>query len=82
MGKVPKVLKLPKGEIYMRTECARGELGYRIVSDGGKVPYRVKAKSSSFTHTSMLPEVAPGLLIADFVAVIGSIDIVLGEVDR
>jgi len=82
MGKVPKVLKLPKGEIYMKTECARGELGYHIVSDGGKVPYRVKAKSSCFTHTSMLPEVAPGLLIADFVAVIGSIDIVLGEVDR
>lgn len=82
MAKVPKVIKLPKGEIYSKTECPRGELGYYIISDGGKSPYRLKVKSSCFTHTSMLPEVAPGQMIADFVATIGSIDIVLGEVDR
>jgi NADH-quinone oxidoreductase subunit D len=82
MGKVKKIIKLPEGEIYMRTECPRGELGYHIVSTGEAKPYRVKVKSSCFTHTSMLPEVAPGLLVADFVAAIGSIDIVLGEVDR
>jgi NADH-quinone oxidoreductase subunit D len=82
MGKVPKVLKVPKGEIYLGTECPRGELGYHIVSDGGKTPYRVKVKSSCFTHVSMLPDMAPGQMIADFVASIGSIDIVLGEVDR
>ena len=82
MAKVPKVIKLPKGEIYMKTECPRGELGYHIISDGGKTPYRLKVKSSCFTHTSMLPDVAPGQMIADFVATVGSIDIVLGEVDR
>ncbi|MGB0452842.1 MAG: NADH-quinone oxidoreductase subunit D [Bacteriovoracaceae bacterium] len=82
MGKVPKILKVPKGEIYCRTECPRGELGYHLVSDGGKMPYRLKVKSSCFTHTSMLPELAPGQMVADFVATIGSIDIVLGEVDR
>ncbi len=82
MGKVPKVLKVPKGEVYMRTECPRGELGYHIVADGTKNPYRVKVKSSCFTHVSMLPVMAPGQMIADFVASIGSIDIVLGEVDR
>ncbi|HAZ11319.1 MAG: NADH dehydrogenase [Bdellovibrionales bacterium GWA2_49_15] len=82
MGKVPKIIKVPKGEIYMRTECARGELGYHLVSDGGKKPYRLKVKSSCFTHVSMLPAVAPGLMIADLVATIGSIDIVLGEIDR
>ncbi len=82
MAKVPKVIKLPKGEIYLRTECPRGELGYHIISDGGKTPYRLKVKSSCFTHTSMLPDVAPGQMIADFVATVGSIDIVLGEVDR
>ena len=82
MGKVKKTIKLPKGEIYMRTECPRGELGYHIISDGGKSPYRLKVKSSCFTHTAMLPEVARGQMIADFVATIGSIDIVLGEVDR
>lgn len=82
MGKVPKMIKVPAGECYMRTECPRGELGYHLVSDGGKTPYRLKVKSSCFTHVGMLPEMAPGLLIADFVAAIGSIDIVLGEVDR
>jgi NADH-quinone oxidoreductase subunit D len=82
MAKVPKVIKLPKGEVYLKTECPRGELGYHLVSDGGKTPYRLKVKSSCFTHTSMLPDVAPGQMIADFVATVGSIDIVLGEVDR
>ncbi len=80
-GKVPKVIKVPKGEIYVRTECPRGELGYHLISDGGKKPYRLKVKSSCFTHVALLGEMAPGQLIADFVASIGSIDIVLGEVD-
>lgn len=82
MAKVPKIIKVPAGEIYMRTECPRGELGYHLISDGGKTPYRLKVKSSCFTHVSMLPDIAPGQMIADLVASIGSIDIVLGEVDR
>jgi len=82
IGKVPKNIKLPKGEIYQRTECPRGELGYHLISDGNKKPYRLKVKSSCFTHVSMLPDIAPGLMIADLVASIGSVDIVLGEVDR
>lgn len=82
IGKVSKIVKVPAGEIYMRTECPRGELGYHLISDGGKTPYRLKVKSSCFTHVSLLPAVAPGLMIADLVATIGSIDIVLGEVDR
>lgn len=82
MGKVPKIIKVPAGEIYLKTECPRGELGYHLISDGGKTPYRLKIKSSCFTHVSMLPEMAPGQMVADLVATIGSIDIVLGEVDR
>ncbi len=82
MGKVSKIIKPPKGEIYMRTECPRGELGYHLVSDGKAKPYRLKVKSSCFTHVSMLGELGKGQMIADFVATIGSIDIVLGEVDR
>lgn len=82
MGKVPKIIKVPAGEMYMRTECPRGELGYHLISDGGKTPYRLKVKSSCFTHVSMLPIIAPGQMVADLVASIGSIDIVLGEVDR
>ena len=83
MGKVPKVLKLPEGEVYCRTEAPRGEIGYHLISKAdGKIPYRLKVKSPCFTHVSMLPHVAPGQMIADFVATVGSIDIVLGEVDR
>ncbi len=83
MGKVPKIIKLPKGEVFTKTECPRGELGYHLVSEAdGKMPYRLKIKSPCFTHVSMLPRVAPGQMIADFVATVGSIDIVLGEVDR
>jgi len=82
MGKVPKVIKLPKGEVYVKAECPRGELGFHLVSQGDKTPYRLKVKSPCFTHISMLPRVAPGQMIADFVATVGSIDIVLGEVDR
>ncbi|MCB9092427.1 MAG: NADH-quinone oxidoreductase subunit D [Halobacteriovoraceae bacterium] len=82
MGKVSKVIKPAKGEVFVRTECPRGELGVHLVSDGTKKPYRVKIKSPCFTHVSILPHFAPGQMIADFVASIGSIDIVLGEVDR
>jgi NADH-quinone oxidoreductase subunit D len=83
MGKVPKVLKLPEGEVYVRHECPRGELAFHLVTkQDAKMPYRLKVKSPCFTHTSMLPRVAPGQMIADFVATVGSIDIVLGEVDR
>lgn len=83
MGKVPKVLKLPEGEVYVRHECPRGELAFHLVTkQDEKMPYRLKVKSPCFTHVSMLPHVAPGQMIADFVATVGSIDIVLGEVDR
>jgi NADH-quinone oxidoreductase subunit D len=82
MGKVSKVLKPEAGEIYMRTESARGEIGYHLIADGTKNPYRLKVKSPSFTHTSLITEFAPGMMVADLVAFIGSIDIVLGEVDR
>ncbi len=80
--KVPRVIKVPVGEIYMRTECPKGELGYHIISDGKKGPYRFKVKSPCFTNVSALGEIAPGMMIADLVATIGSLDIVLGEVDR
>ncbi len=81
--KVPKRLKPPKGEIYGRTETPRGELGYYIVSDGaGMNPFRVKVKSPCFTALSVLPVIAKGEMVADIIAMIGSIDIVMGELDR
>jgi NADH-quinone oxidoreductase subunit D len=79
---IPKRVKPPAGEVYMRTECPRGELGYYIVSDGGTKPYRVKVKSPCFTVMSAFREISRGTMIADIIAILGSIDIVLGEIDR
>ena len=72
----------PAGEVYMRTESPKGELGFYIVSDGGSKPYRMHVRAPSFANLQALPLMIEGQLIADVVAAIGSIDIVLGEVDR
>lgn len=74
--------KPPVGEIYFRCENPRGETGYHLVSDGTKFPYRVKIRTGSFTALSIFEKVVPGIMIADLVALIGSFDIVLPEVDR
>ncbi|MGE5479563.1 MAG: NADH-quinone oxidoreductase subunit D [Chloroflexota bacterium] len=80
--KVPKRVKPPKGEIYAKAEGPKGELGFYIVSDGGLKPYRVKARGTSFVNLAALPEISKGYMIADLILILGSIDIVLGEVDR
>jgi NADH-quinone oxidoreductase subunit D len=72
----------PAGEVYLRTESPKGELGYYLVSDGGPCPYRMHVRAPSFANLQALPTMIAGMLIADVVAAIGSIDIVLGEVDR
>ena len=77
-----RILKVPKGEAYVKVENPRGELGYYVVSDGTPKPYRVKARAPSFHNISVLPEISKGCMVADMVAIIGSIDIVMGEVDR
>jgi NADH-quinone oxidoreductase subunit D len=80
---MPKFVSAPKGaEVYVRSENPRGELAFYVVSDGGKGPYRLKIRGPSFVNIAVLPEISRGYLIADLVAIIGSIDIVLGEVDR
>ena len=82
MGKVPRILKPPKGEIYHRIEGSRGEVSCYVVSDGSPNPYKVKWRSPCFTHLQLMPHLCPGHKIADVIAILGSIDIVLGEVDR
>jgi NADH-quinone oxidoreductase subunit D len=81
-AKVGKVIKVPAGEGYSRTECPRGELAFYIVSDGGTGPYRVKCKSPCFMNIATIDDLSRGTMVADLVASIGSLDIVLGEVDR
>ena len=81
-GRVPRVLKPPPGEVYHSIESPKGELGYYVVSDGTTHPYRVRIRPPSFINLQALDKMIRGHLIADVVAVIGTIDIVMGEVDR
>jgi NADH-quinone oxidoreductase subunit D len=74
--------EVPEGEVYQAIESPRGEMGYYVVSDGGPKPYRVHMRSACLANMQTLPTMCEGRLIADVVAAIGSIDIVLGEIDR
>ena len=82
LARVGKVLKPPPGEIYHSIESPKGILGYYIVSDGTIQPYRVRIRPPSFVNLQALDKMARGHLVSDVVAIIGTIDIVLGEVDR
>lgn len=81
-AKVPKVIKVPAGETYVRAENPKGEMGYYLVSDGGQGPYRLKIRSASFSNISILPWILEGALVPDIIAIMGSLDFVLGDVDR
>jgi NADH-quinone oxidoreductase subunit D len=74
--------KLPKGEAYLETECPRGQMGFYLVSNGEAIPWRARARSSSFCNLSVAHELCRGCLIADVPAIVGSLDIVMGEIDR
>jgi NADH-quinone oxidoreductase subunit D len=74
--------KLPKGEVYLETEAPRGQMGFYLVSDGSSIPWRVRARSSCFCNLSVTSELCRGCLIADVPAIVGSLDIVMGEIDR
>lgn len=73
---------VPEGEVYQSVEAPKGELGYYIVSDGGNKPYRMRIRPPSFVNLGAIEKMAKGAMIADLVAVIGTLDIVLGEIDR
>jgi NADH-quinone oxidoreductase subunit D len=74
--------KLPKGECYLETECPKGQMGFYVVSSGEAIPWRARARSSSFCNLSVTNALCQGCLIADVPAIVGSLDIVMGEIDR
>jgi NADH-quinone oxidoreductase subunit D/NADH-quinone oxidoreductase subunit C/D len=82
VGKTKNVLKLNKGEFYQRVETARGELGVYIVSEGGTTPYRIKFRSPGFSNLSVLDHIAKGSKIGDLMATMGTLDLVIPDIDR
>lgn len=82
MADIPRKIKPPRGEIYAHVESPRGDLGAYVVSDGGTEPFRLKWRSPCFSNLQAIEAIAEGMILADLVAALGSIDIVLGEVDR
>ena len=82
VAKTKAVLKLPKGEFFTRVETARGELGIYIVSEGGLTPYRIKFRSPGFSNLSALDHMAKGQKIGDLVAIMGTLDLVIPDIDR
>jgi NADH-quinone oxidoreductase subunit D len=80
--KLPKKVKVPEGEIYVRTENPLGLMGYYVVGDGGDFPYRLKMRTASFSNVAMIPAILPGTLLPDLIAILGSVFFVVGDVDR
>lgn len=79
----PSKVRPPKGDFYVRAENPKGETGFYFIADGKTdIPFRCKARGASFSNLAVLPEISRGVLLSDLIAIIGSIDIVLGEVDR
>ncbi len=82
IAKVPRKLRPPAGDVYVRVESARGDMGWYAVSDGTEYPYRCKVRTGSFAAMGIIEKISPGLMLADLVTVIASLDIVAPEVDR
>jgi NADH-quinone oxidoreductase subunit D len=80
--KLPRAMKVPPGEVYAEYENPRGHLGFFIESQGGPIPYRMKIKGPCFVNLAVTGELCRNVLLADVPAIVGSIDVVMGEVDR
>jgi NADH-quinone oxidoreductase subunit D len=82
MGKVPKGREVPAGDYYHAVEAARGRFAVRIVSDGKEIPYRVKLRTPSFSNLSLFEEASRGMMLPDALALMGSLDLVIPDIDR
>src|SRR5262249_22817564 len=80
--RLPKVLKVPEGDIYTWTENPLGINGYYLVSRGQKTPWRLKLRSASFSNVQVLTELLPGNLVSDMIAILGSMFFVVGDIDK
>jgi len=81
-AKMKPIIKLPAGDYFQRVETARGELGVYIISDGNKTPYRIKFRSPNLSNLFIINKIASGYKIADLVAINGSLDLVIPDIDR
>jgi NADH-quinone oxidoreductase subunit D len=81
-ARVPRFVTPPAGDCYFAMESARGALGYYLVSDGSRIPYRIKVRVPSFSNLFVLTKILPGHFVADTIAILGSIDVVVPEIDR
>ncbi len=79
---MPKKMTIPEGEVYVRTENPLGVMGYYLVGNGKKTPYRLKMRTASFSNVSVIPAVLPGTLVPDLISILGSIFFVVGDVDK
>ncbi len=82
MAKVPRIIKVPEGEIWVETENPLGQMGYYVVSKGATGPFRVKIRSASFSNVSILPWLLKGVYVPDVVAILASLYFILGDIDR
>ena len=82
IAKVPRKFKPPAGECYTRVEAPRGDMGFYVVADGSEYPYRVRIRTGSFTAMSMIDKLSRGIMVADLIALIGSLDVDAPEIDR
>jgi NADH-quinone oxidoreductase subunit D len=82
VAKVGRIHKPPAGDMYLKTENPRGELGFYISSDGSTMPLRLKVRAPSFSNLAVLPELVKGTKVADVICILGSLDVVMGEIDR
>jgi NADH-quinone oxidoreductase subunit D len=82
IAKVPRKFRPPAGECYARVEAPRGDMGFYVVSDGSEYPYRVRIRTGSFTAMSIIDKLSQGIMLADLIALIGSLDVDAPEIDR
>ena len=81
-AEMAREFKPPQGETYVRVEAPRGDMGYYVVSDGSEYPYRVRIRTGSFTAMSIIDKISPGIMVADLIALIASLDVDAPEIDR